>query len=325
MMFQKDTATDVMNHWGTKRIPFLFIIDFEMKSIRLYRTDQPLPDNVTFDFSNAKKKTNQNLYPNKILFKKYPVSEEIYKEAFNEVQNEIFAGNSFLLNLTFPTRIEINLTLREIFDQCKAKYKLIVENEFVVFSPESFVTITDGIISSCPMKGTIDADVYNAQEIILNNPKETAEHNTVVDLIRNDLSIVATDVEVNRFRYIDRISTNEGDLLQVSSKIIGKLPSDYHESIGTLLFLLLPAGSVTGAPKRKTVEIIRNAETSERGYYTGICGHFDGKNLDSAVMIRFIENRDGELWFRSGGGITCNSLWKDEYHELIQKVYVPIV
>ncbi len=325
MMYQKDTATDVMNYWGTKRIPFLFIIDFEMKSIRLYRTDQPLPENVTFDFTNAKKQTNQNLYFNNIRLKKYPISEEIYKEAFNEVQQQIFAGNSFLVNLTFPTRIEINLTLREIFDQSIAKYKLIVKNEFVVFSPESFVTITDGIISSCPMKGTIDADVFNAQEIILNSTKETAEHNTVVDLIRNDLSIVATDVEVNRFRYIDRISTNEGDLLQVSSKIIGKLPSDYHESIGTLLFLLLPAGSVTGAPKRKTVEIIRNAETSERGYYTGICGHFDGKNLDSAVMIRFIENRDGELWFRSGGGITCNSLWKDEYHELIQKVYVPIV
>lgn len=324
-MYQKDTATDVMNYWGTKRIPFLFIIDFEMKSIRLYRTDQPLPENVTFDFTNAKKQTNQNLYFNNIRLKKYPISEEIYKEAFNEVQQQIFAGNSFLVNLTFPTRIEINLTLREIFDQSIAKYKLIVKNEFVVFSPESFVTITDGIISSCPMKGTIDADVFNAQEIILNSTKETAEHNTVVDLIRNDLSIVATDVEVNRFRYIDRISTNEGDLLQVSSKIIGKLPSDYHESIGTLLFLLLPAGSVTGAPKRKTVEIIRNAETSERGYYTGICGHFDGKNLDSAVMIRFIENRDGELWFRSGGGITCNSLWKDEYHELIQKVYVPIV
>ena len=175
------------------------------------------------------------------------------------------------------------------------------------------------------MKGTIGADVYNAEEIILNSSKEKAEHNTVVDLIRNDLSIVATDVEVNRFRYIDRISTNEGDLLQVSSKIIGKLPSDYYKTIGTLLFLLLPAGSVTGAPKRKTIEIIRNAETSERGYYTGICGHFDGKNLNSAVMIRFIENRDGELWFRSGGGITCNSNWNDEYHELIQKVYVPIV
>lgn len=325
MIYQKDAAIDVMNHWGTKRIPFLFIIDFEMKAIHLYRTDRSLPDNVTFDFSGAKKKTNHNLDPNNIRFKKYPLSKEIYKEAFNKVQQQIFAGNSFLVNLTFPTRIEINLTIREIFDNCKAKYKLIVGNEFVVFSPETFVTISDGIISSCPMKGTIGADVFNAEEIILNNPKETAEHNTVVDLIRNDLSIVATDVKVNRFRYIDRISTNEGDLLQVSSKIIGKLPSNYHKTIGTLLFLLLPAGSVTGAPKRKTVEIIRDAETSERGYYTGICGHFDGKNLDSAVMIRFIENKDGELWFRSGGGITCNSNWNDEYHELIQKVYVPIV
>jgi para-aminobenzoate synthetase component I len=325
MIYSKDTAIDIMNQWGSERIPFLFVIDFEMQAIRLYRTDQSLPDGVLFDFSNLSTSSSNENQTGNLEFKKYPVLQREYKIAFDEVQRQILAGNSFLLNLTFSTLIETNLSLRAIYNRCRAKYKLLIDNEFLVFSPETFVTIKEGTIASFPMKGTIDAAISNAGELILNNPKETAEHHTIVDLIRNDLSIVASDVEVKRFRYIDTITTNQGELLQVSSEIAGKLPTGYQDSIGTILFGLLPAGSVTGAPKEKTVQIIRRVEKSDRGYYTGICGHFDGKYLDSGVMIRFIENKNGKLWFRSGGGITCNSNLNDEYNELIQKVYVPVV
>ena len=71
-------------------------------------------------------------------------------------------------------------------------------------------------------------------------------------------------------------------------------------------------------------DIIARAETYERGFYTGITGYFDGENLDSAVMIRFIEQRGDKLYFKSGGGITCKSDLKSEYNEMKQKVYVPI-
>jgi para-aminobenzoate synthetase component 1 len=145
-----------------------------------------------------------------------------------------------------------------------------------------------------------------------------------VDLIRNDLSTIASDVHVSRFRYIDRINTNFGDILQVSSEIVGKLPNDYLNQLGSIVFSLLPAGSVTGAPKPKTLQIIKEVEASKRGYYTGIFGYFDGQSLDSAVMIRFIENKDNSFWFRSGGGITFQSDVTDEYNELVRKVYVPI-
>jgi len=87
---------------------------------------------------------------------------------------------------------------------------------------------------------------------------------------------------------------------------------------------MLPAGSITGAPKKKTVEIIQKAEGYDRGYYTGIFGHFDGRDLDSAVAIRFIEKQGEELIFKSGGGITFQSDWKKEYDEMQKKVYVPI-
>jgi para-aminobenzoate synthetase component 1 len=86
----------------------------------------------------------------------------------------------------------------------------------------------------------------------------------------------------------------------------------------------LPAGSVTGAPKAKTVEIIKAAEQEPRGFYTGILGIFDGKQLDSGVMIRFIEKVDGRFFYRSGGGITTQSDCKAEYEEAINKIYVPV-
>jgi len=155
--------------------------------------------------------------------------------------------------------------------------------------------------------------------------KEFYEHNTIVDLIRNDLAMVSTGIRVNRFRYIDRIHTNRKDLLQVSSEISGTLPADFLSHLGEIIFTLLPAGSVTGAPKEKTVQIIRDTEPAERGFYTGICGYFDGTSLDSAVMIRFIENTNKGMTFRSGGGITSLSNVADEYRELIDKVYVPVV
>ena len=87
---------------------------------------------------------------------------------------------------------------------------------------------------------------------------------------------------------------------------------------------LLPAGSVTGAPKQKTVEIIKEVENYNRGFYTGIAGIYDGLSLKSYVMIRFIEKDNDKLYFKSGGGITSKSDFDKEYAELIEKIYVPI-
>jgi para-aminobenzoate synthetase component I len=202
---------------------------------------------------------------------------------------------------------------------------LIYEDKFVVFSPETFVKVKDKKIYSFPMKGTINADIDNAEKLILNDPKETAEHYTIVDLIRNDLSIVSENVGVEKFRFIDKINTNQKTLLQVSSKISGTLDGNYTEKIGSIIFNLLPAGSVSGAPKEKTVEIINQVENYKRGFYTGVFGFFDGKDLDSAVMIRFIERAGDEIYFKSGGGITSMSNSKYEYQEMIDKVYVPII
>jgi para-aminobenzoate synthetase component I len=272
---------------------------------------------------------NQNLAnfspPPLLYFQKSPIHFSAYLPKFERIIAYIKRGDSYLVNLTAPTPIQTNLSLQDIFFASKARYKIWLKDHLVFFSPEIFIQIIDNQIFTFPMKGTINADLPNAAQVILADEKEKAEHATIVDLLRNDLSMVAENVRVNRFRYVEKIHTHDRDLLQVSSEIVGNLPTHFYENIGDLLFSLLPAGSICGAPKKKTVEIILEIEQYTRGYYTGICGIFDGKNLDSGVMIRFIEQTGNGLVFKSGGGITAQSQAQAEYEEMINKVYVPIV
>ncbi|MBN1820453.1 MAG: aminodeoxychorismate synthase component I [Prolixibacteraceae bacterium] len=309
-----------MNLLGKQKQPFVFLIDFEQKSPLIFYPDDTdkLLWQTPFSGNFAKKK--------KLPVGKWeiePASFKEYKKGFDLIQEHIHFGDSFLLNYTKPTLVNTELSLEEIFYSGKALYKIFLKDQFVCFSPEIFIRIKKGRISSYPMKGTIDAEIPNARVVLKNDKKELAEHNTIVDLIRNDLSMVADDVRVDKFRYIDEIKTNRGRLLQMSSQITGKLPADYLENIGDIIFCLLPAGSISGAPKPKTVEIIQKAEGYKRGFYTGIFGYFDGQNLDSCVLIRYIEKQNNQLVYKSGGGITYLSNCKTEYEEMINKVYVP--
>ncbi len=312
-----------VNQLSRAQIPFLFIIDFRAKKGYVIQEDEIDESFIRFDL-NFSNNIDEKTKCQEIKWEVSPVSFSDYENKFNQVVNHIQRGNSFLVNLTQPSNINTNLNLLEIYSQSKAKYKLWLKDQFTVLSPESFVKISAGKISSFPMKGTIDGSIENAERIILDDIKEKSEHATIVDLIRNDLSLVANNVEVLRYRYIDHLQTNKGNLLQVSSEICGDLSENYLDQLGEIIFALLPAGSICGAPKPKTLEIIENVENYDRGFYTGIFGYFDGENLDSAVMIRFVEQMDDGLVFKSGGGITSKSNVHSEYQELIQKVYVPI-
>jgi para-aminobenzoate synthetase component 1 len=135
--------------------------------------------------------------------------------------------------------------------------------------------------------------------------------------------MIASDVHVTRYRYAEKLHNGAG-LWQTSSLIEGKLPDDFRSHLGDILFALLPAGSVTGAPKKKTLEIISKAENFDRGFYTGVMGLWDGNRLNSAVMIRLIDKHNGSLHYKAGGGITAQSHWESEYSEICNKVYLPI-
>ena len=315
-----------MNQWGGESSPFLFLIDYTQETCLVERLEEIDPQEIQFNLNGSTNQPEGRTQPLRRPFSwhVHPLKESQYRQSFQQVVDAIHAGNSYLVNLTAPTPVETDLTLLEIFQRSEARYKLWVKNHFVVFSPEIFVRICEGQISSYPMKGTIDARIPQAEQIILQDEKEAAEHATIVDLIRNDLSQIATHVHVARYRYIDRLETHHGPLLQVSSEVTGTLPATWQSCVGDPLFTPLPAGSITGAPKPKTLEIIAKAEGYERGFYTGVMGIYDGKKLDSAVMIRFMEQQGERMLFKSGGGITAKSDCHKEYEELIQKIYVPI-
>lgn len=363
----KEKFIHQLNENGRQRLPFLFVIDFEMQRpfvMELHEVDSdaiqysmddgfldlphpwPLPQREGNDKSPSfKEKKDNNSPPHRwgdgqyrgagggvaSILSKSPLPFSTYQKAFNIVKENLNYGNSFLTNLTAETPIELGISMEEVFARAKAKYKLFIKDNFLCYSPETFVQITpEGRISSFPMKGTIDAKLSDAEKLLLNDLKEKYEHTTIVDLIRNDLSRVCNKVWVERFRYLDKIKKDDGrELLQVSSEICGQLPTDWQDHIGDIFNELLPAGSISGAPKDKTINTIQEAEkltyvNGKRGFYTGIFGVFDGERLNSAVMIRFIEKRNGQYFFKSGGGITTRSDARKEYDEMVDKIYLPL-
>ncbi len=324
--FDAGEAAERISHLAARQKPFLFVADFECSEFII--VEEPLRQtDVLFDIpsaSNVNKDLFQTACNKGFTFRAEPFDR--YKRRLDIVEKGLHRGDSFLTNLTVKTPVQTDLSLKDIFMITEARYSLYVPNRFVCFSPECFVTISaDGRISTHPMKGTIDADIPNAKDVILADKKESAEHATVVDLLRNDLSMFAEKVRVERYRYATELQTDRAHILQISSEITGRLPSDWRQNLGQIITSMLPAGSVSGAPKPSTVRLIKEAEEEPRGFYSGVFGYFDGFSLDSGVIIRYIEQDDnGRKFYRSGGGITAMSNARNEYDEVIEKIYLPI-
>jgi para-aminobenzoate synthetase component 1 len=344
-MIKAGEVRELMNRYGSEKVPFLFAVDFELEmgifelnplesksllfrvgEVENYSNSQPHSSN---DFSDNKLSDNIFFRDNQELLKIItPPDKTEYKKSYDIVMAGLMRGDTYLINLTTLTEITTPLSFEQIIAKTTSPYALCIPEKFVCFSPERFVRIEKGIITTCPMKGTIDATIPGAVDIIMTDYKEICEHNTITDLLRNDIGAVSKRVWVERFRYTDRILTDRGEIIQVSSDIRGEIKdkfiSESKERLGDVIFSLLPAGSVSGAPKPSTLRLISKAEGRSRGFYTGIFGYFDGETLDSAVLIRFIEKGpEGKLYYRSGGGITVNSNWENEYDEVLKKVYLP--
>ncbi len=320
-----------LDQLSQQKVPFFFIVDFLMENVLVFSQQDLIEKKILVDFPHFKNAEKQNFAPKEILWKAFPQPKEEYKKGFDIVQEHLKRGDSYLVNYTCETPVETNLSLEEIFHRSKAKYKVLIPNQLTFFSPETFVEILDQKIYTHPMKGTIDAAKENAIELLKNDVKEKAEHYTVVDLLRNDLSMIADEVHLDDFQRVDFLKTRNKNLYAMSSEISGNVKPEFQWNIGSLLKKILPAGSILGAPKPKTLEIILESEKHQRGFYTGIAGYFDGKNLDSCVIIRYIQNKNSLYlnekpnWvFKSGGGITHLSRLEDEYQEMKNKIYVPI-
>lgn len=327
MLFTSESeAIDHLNYLGNQRRPFLFIIDYEKKNNRI----EPLPVNPTFirykigELTNTPNQTTSTSPP---LQEFFPVSSDFnrYSKAYKKGLDYLKNKTINLLNFTHSFPVQTPHSLTALFEFAEAPYKLFYEDKFIVFSPESFIKINKGKIYSYPMKGTLNAQLPNAREILMNDPKEQEEHRLAVQIIKEDFKAFAKNIKLEYYRNSKLIRTaNKNNLWATSSKISGDLPQDYHRQIGSILYSLLPAGSIAGYPKQEALRIIEEIELHKRGFYTGIFGIFDGYSLDSGVMIRFVEQTESGLIYKSGGGVTENSQLQKEFDEAIQKIYVPI-
>lgn len=324
----KDQIRTQINRLSAARTPFLFLIDFkgERGVVAPLSELDGMGISCSIDGVEIGRKIETTSIHSITDIQKIPIPFSGYQQAYNKVIRAIEHGDSYLLNLTFATRLSGNIDMKSIYEKAKARYKFMVDDELLFYSPEPFLRIEDGVVYSFPMKGTICGTEPNAKEQLLNSEKELYEHYTIVDLIRNDLSMIASQVEVVEFRYVDSIATDRGEILQTSTKISGRLPVDWAQKLGDMLLTLLPAGSVSGAPKERSVQIIEDAETTQRGFYTGIMGVCADGKVDSCVNIRYLERSDGgDFYYRSGGGITAMSNVEQEYNELLTKIYVPTI
>lgn len=322
--FDQSSAIARMNELGARRVPFIFVTNYRGDKTLIVPESEVDTTQLRYAFNGVGNAPKVVRVQQPVIWEVTPPPYATYQRSFELVQRAIAAGETSLVNLTCKVAIRTNLSLETLFSHADARYRLWIKDTLVCFSPEIFIQIRDGEISSYPMKGTIPTSVPNAAQQLLDNPKEAAEHADVVALISADLAKVATHVHTARYRYIDTLHTNKGDLLETSSEVRGTLPPDFHEHLGDIVFAQLPAGSITGYPKARTVDLIAEAETYQRDFYTGVMGRWDGHSLDTGVLIRFIDQTDGQLYFKAGGGVTAQSTCEAEYNEVIAKVYVPI-
>lgn len=319
-------AKEAINRLGARNEPFIFVTDYEAKAwhVGLLRDIDAASCLYAIGvYTNATSEPR----PKPTMAMRPPRFDD-YAKAFDIVMHGLRRGDSFLTNLTWAVEVDLKGSLSDVFHTSRAPFRLFLQpfggQPFVCFSPEPFLSIDcNGTMRSFPMKGTARAENQDSLTALMNDAKETAEHATIVDLIRNDMSQHCTQVRVERYRYAEKIETSHGPIWQTSSAIAGQLPNGYRNHMGDILASMLPAGSITGAPKKKTVDIIAQAEPCERGYYTGVMGICHNGMMISAVMIRFIgQEADGGYRYHAGGGITARSNAMSEYDEVLTKVYL---
>ena len=142
-VYSRDESIEKINLWGSTNCPFYFIISFDQEKNILLTRKEYEDSGIKFSFENKGVRKGGTVDLNFI-----PPSYSSYCKAFLNVMSNIRMGNSFLVNLTFPSRIKVNLSLEEIYDLSGARYKLLVPDQFVVFSPETFVKIRNNRIFS---------------------------------------------------------------------------------------------------------------------------------------------------------------------------------
>lgn len=251
-----------------------------------------------------------------------------YQQAFEQVQNYLKSGDCYQINLTMPFTCSDNLCnasplpLLEAFNPRFGGYLKSPKNTLFSVSPERFIRIDGNRIETSPIKGTIPRgktateDLQLAQQLS-SSLKNQAENLMIVDLLRNDLSINALPHSVKTEKLFELES--HANVHHLVSTISAEKRPD--KSAADIIMDAFPGGSITGAPKKRAMEIIAELEHQPRGLYCGSLGYFDDAgHADFNILIRsIIATKDGATCW-GGGGITVDSTADDEYQEILNKV-----
>jgi anthranilate synthase component 1 len=196
-----------------------------------------------------------------------------------------------------------------------------IDYQVVGSSPELLVKLKDDDIETCPIAGTRprgedkEADDVFADEL-LHDEKEKAEHLMLLDLARNDIGKLSEfgSVKVTHFMEVQRYS----HVMHIVSNVVGKLQEKYD--MFDVLISSLPAGTVSGAPKVRAMEIIDELENKKRGVYAGCIGYFGfNGNMDMCITIRTVIFKDNKATIQAGAGIVADSIPEQEFEETLRK------
>lgn len=255
-------------------------------------------------------------------------SKEEYCEIVEKMKKHIFEGDIFqaVPSIRRSARFEGSLfdTYRVLRTTNPSPYMFFVrfeELEITGTSPETLIRLQDGCLSTFPIAGTrprgsSDEEDAKLIEELLSDEKELAEHNMLVDLGRNDLGKISEfgTVEVKDYMSIRKFS----HVIHIESKVTGKLRRglDPLDAISALL----PAGTLSGAPKIRACQIINSLEGHRRGIYGGAIGYIDFTgNMDTCIAIRTAVLKDNTVYVQSGGGVVADSVPETEYAEAANK------
>ncbi|MHB1314678.1 MAG: anthranilate synthase component I [Christensenellales bacterium] len=195
------------------------------------------------------------------------------------------------------------------------------ELEIAGASPETLVRLENGRLYTFPLAGTRPRGKTAAEDLqyeqeLLSDEKELAEHNMLVDLGRNDIGRIAQigTVKVEKYLSIERFS----HVMHIGSTVSGQIKKD-KDALDAVA-AILPAGTLSGAPKIRACEIINELEDNKRGIYGGAIGYIDfAGNLDTCIAIRFAYKKNGKVFVQTGAGIVADSIPENEYQECINK------
>jgi len=282
---------------------------------------------ILFEKLNSPLQTELNFSAN-IESEKSNFKKEDFKKAVEKSKEYIFAGDILQVVLSQKFKVEysgdifqVYRALRNINPSPYMFYLDFIDYQIIGSSPESVISSKDQHLEIIPIAGTrprgqnAEVDETLAKSLLA-DPKEIAEHIMLVDLARNDMGRISEygSVEVSDFKTIEKYS----HVRHITSKVHGKLKGD-KTSIDAFRSAF-PAGTVSGAPKIRAMEIIHEFEPDKRGFYAGAIGYFDHSgNMDMAIAIRTMLAKDGKIYYQTGAGIVADSVPETEYEETLNK------